>query len=204
MGKVLPTQTCPWVPDGIRRMKLKLVFWTINTFHCQSTSSPQNAISMQKQRTPSACSNGLRNLKINAESWEEDIWILWGESHEQCLLQSNSGACKCKYVCESQKATDCRSNTSVGWDTASAISACFLFFVLKGRERKWEFVMPREFSTLNLVTIRIDFWLGRLKERKKSITQLINLFFYLKSAAVIAIKCGKCPLITASRGQWNL
>lgn len=166
MGKMLRAQTYPWGPDGIRRMKLKLVFWKINTFHSQSVSSPQNAISamrigvsMQKQGTSSACSGRVRNLKINAESWEEDIWILWGESREQCLLQSNSGACKCKCVCESQKATDCRSNTSA-WDaTQHQLYLPGLFF-LKGRERKREFVMPREFSTIKLVTIRIDFWLG--------------------------------------------
>lgn len=88
----------------------------------------------------------------------------------------------------------------MGCDTASAISA-WAFFFLKGRERKREFVMTREFSTIKLATIRIDFWLGCLKERKKPITQLIHLSFYLKSVAVIAIKCGKCPLITVSRGQ---
>lgn len=58
---------------------------------------------------------GRKNLKINAPSREKDIWILLGERHEQCLLQSNSGACKCKCVCESEKATDCRSNMSA-WD----------------------------------------------------------------------------------------
>lgn len=41
-----------------------------------------------------------------------------------------------------------------------SISYICLGFFFKDRKRKSELVMPREFSTLNLVTIRIDSGLG--------------------------------------------
>lgn len=85
-------------------------------------------------KTSSACSEGLRNPKINAESWRKTSGFS-EESCEQCLLQSNSGACKCKCVCESQKATDCRSNTRRGMRHSSSY-ICLASFFCKGRERK--------------------------------------------------------------------
>lgn len=60
-----------------------------------------------------------------------------------------------------------------------SISYICLGFFFKGRERKREFVMPREFSTINLVTIRTDFWLGCLKERKKETYHPTNSFILL-------------------------
>lgn len=140
MEKAFRAQTCLWGPHGIWRIKRKFVFWKTNILLSPSPSSPPNAVSVmttttcaQKEGTPGVLSKG--QLKINASSWEKDIWILLGERQVQCLLQSSSGACKCKCVCVTLKKQQTAGATRVRGTRHSISYICLRVFLGMRKEK---------------------------------------------------------------------